>query len=207
MEPQVNSKILKKLNKTVSSFDEKFEGSIFYLDGDKKRDTLYPMFKQKRIDFAEYATENLLMVEVGVNAGHSALLALSSNNSLTYIGIDILHHQYTLPCVKVLQKHFPNRIHFQAGDSRDVLPNIYDMYPGIKNQPITWVIDGGHDPEVANIDIQNVINLAGNKDILIFDDIEQEPLHALIEKYISKKKLNTIKKTNFHWILEIDKDK
>ena len=204
MEAQFNKKILKKLNRIVSSFDEKFEGSIFYFDGDKERDTLCPMFKQKRIDFSEYSTVHPIMIEVGVNAGHSALLALSSNKKLTYIGIDILYHQYTLPCIKVLKKYFPNRVYFQPGDSRDVLPNIYDLYPHLKNQPITWVIDGGHDPKVADLDIQNVITLAGNKDLLIFDDIQQKPLHAVVEKYVIKKNLKTVKKTEFQWILEIN---
>ena len=38
-----------------------------------------------------------LLLEIGVNAGHSALLALSANPSLAYHGVDLDGHGYTAP--------------------------------------------------------------------------------------------------------------
>lgn len=211
MEPLYDAyrKSLKRINKTTGKFTNKsrqFEGSIFYVNGDNKRHTLYKPFRSKRVELIRSCLINDVVVEIGVNAGHSALLALTANSNLVYCGVDIGHHGYTVPCASILESTFPNRFFFHKGDSRNIIPVIFDVFPFIKNKSILWIIDGSHDPKIADLDIQNVIAQARNNDTLIFDDIDRIPLHDLIEKYIKQGQVTTIKKTKLQWLLSIKKN-
>ena len=88
------------------------------------------------------------LLEVGVNAGHSALLALSSNPKLQYYGVDIVSHSYTIACVDFLKGEFPGRVHLFPGDSREVLPWLADRSGDLAFD--LFSIDGGHTSEVAS---------------------------------------------------------
>jgi methyltransferase family protein len=64
------------------------------------------------------------LLEVGVNGGHSAYLALTTNPKLEFHGVDICEHAYVKPAVRWLQAEFPNRVFFHAGDCLKVLPEL-----------------------------------------------------------------------------------
>ena len=119
---------LRRIAEIVKHSGEPLEGNIFYADGDERyadeppADELAPA--RRNVWRAVRFKERLL--EVGVNAGHSALLALSSSPRLEYYGVDIMSHAYTAECVDFLKGEFPGRVHLFPGDSREVLPWLVD---------------------------------------------------------------------------------
>jgi hypothetical protein len=54
-----------------------------------------PIYRYKRPNYLRYVTSGRCLLEIGFNAGHSALLALTANQYLTYTGIDICKYKYT----------------------------------------------------------------------------------------------------------------
>jgi hypothetical protein len=164
---------LKALNGFVRDSGEIIEGGVFYWDRDPHffgaapDPTLAPA--RRNLWRAARFKRNLL--EIGVNAGHSALLCLSANPDLVYHGVDIGIHKYTESCVRYLQQEFPGRVRFYPGDSREVLPYLathrreldFDLFH----------VDGGHTDELCRADISNCLRLAksGVGKHLLLDDI------------------------------------
>ena len=115
---------LKRIAELVKQSGERLEGNIFYADLDDRyvdqppEIGLAPARRNawRAVRFKEGCSK------IGVNAGHSALLALSSNPRLEYYGVDIMSHAYTAECVDFLKGEFPGRVHLFTGDSREVLP-------------------------------------------------------------------------------------
>ena len=64
------------------------------------------------------------MLEIGVNGGHSAYVALTANPALEFHGVDIADHAYVRPAVKWLQAEFPGRVFFHEGSCLEVLPGL-----------------------------------------------------------------------------------
>lgn len=182
-----------KLNKIIRKSSEYLEGNIFYFNDTKELSKLHPEFKDKRKNTAIISNLVDVIVEIGFNAGHSALLSLSSNNNLLYRGIDINCHAYTVPCFEYLKTCFDNRIKLSLGNSLDVLPIVFDIYPEIKNKKIGWIIDGCHDIDVANKDLDTVLQLCSKDDIILFDDTEHRgKLRNLINVYVLSDKIKII---------------
>ena len=63
-------------------------------------------------------------------------------------------------------------IEFIRGDSRQSVPAFKQERPDARFDYI--LVDGGHEPEVARADLQNVAGLVDRGGILIFDDIGPE---------------------------------
>jgi hypothetical protein len=134
------------------------------------------------------------MLEIGFNAGHSALLALSANPQLAFYAIDICWHEYTKRCAEFLAVEFPGRFHFFAGDSREMLPYLaerddlprFDLYH----------VDGGHSREICFADMSNCIRLAGKFPRngvahLLLDDINASWIYDVYCEFLSKGHLMT----------------
>jgi len=83
-----------------------------------------PAFRAKRDRFCAAAAGRHKLLEVGVNGGHSAYLALTANPDLEFHGIDICQHPYVIPAVTWLQEQFPGRVLFTEGSSLDVVPDM-----------------------------------------------------------------------------------
>ena len=140
---------LKRIAELVEQSGERLEGNIFYADLDDRYvdqppdDGLAPARRNawRAVRFKER------LLEVGVNAGHSALLALSSNPRLEYYGVDIMSHAYTAECVDFLKGEFPGRVHLFTGDSREVLPWLVSRRAELAFD--IFHVDGGHTDEVC----------------------------------------------------------
>ena len=125
------------------------------------------------------------LLEIGVNAGHSALLTLSANERLVYHGVDIGQHKYTEPCVRFLTQEFPGRVHMYFGDSREVLPYLathrrdfdFDIFH----------VDGGHTSELCRTDISNCLRLANHQvgRHLLLDDINASWIFDVYCEFVS----------------------
>ncbi len=117
---------LSKLNAVIASTGEHLEGNLFYFNraDDFAARPPDPGHRAKRDRFREVVSGCTRMLEVGVNGGHSAFLALSSNPGLLYHGVDVCDHAYVIPAVEWLAKLFPGRVTFTKGSSLDVLPEL-----------------------------------------------------------------------------------
>jgi hypothetical protein len=187
------SQRLQRLNGIVQRSGERLEGNVFYADGDKRFDQAPPApdLAPARRNLWRAARFKERILEVGVNAGHSALLALSSNPRLEYYGVDIMSHGYTIECVDFLKGEFPGRVHLFPGDSREVLPWLADRgeEPGFD----LLHVDGGHTSEVCLSDMTNCIRIAHGERgrHLLLDDVHASWIFDIYCKFVSRGDLTT----------------
>ena len=187
------SQRLQRLNGIVQRSGERLEGNVFYADGDKRFDQAprRPIWRRPDAISGARRGSRQRMLEVGVNAGHSALLALSSNPRLEYYGVDIMSHGYTIECVDFLKGEFPGRVHLFPGDSREVLPWLADRgeEPGFD----LLHVDGGHTSEVCLSDMTNCIRMAHGERgrHLLLDDVHASWIFDIYCEFVSRGDLTT----------------
>jgi hypothetical protein len=184
---------LQRIAEIVKHSGEPLEGNIFYADGEERyaaeppADQLAPA--RRNVWRAVRFKQRLL--EVGVNAGHSALLALSSNPRLEYYGVDIMSHGYTAECVDFLRGEFPGRVHLFPGDSREVLPRLVQRRAELSFD--IFSVDGGHTSEVAQSDMMNCIRIGGGQRgrHLLLDDVHASWIFDVYCEFVSRGDLTT----------------
>lgn len=159
------------------------EGNIYNYHHSQKTYKPTPAFLAKRHTYASFVSSSKNIIEIGFNAGHSALLALTVNPDLHYTGIDIAYHPYTEPCFKFLKEKFGNRIDLIIGDSKHVLPQLFSLRPHLRDKIDGWIVDGDHVLEGAIMDMENVLTLSKNGDRLLFDDTDVAHLDWLLKYY------------------------
>jgi len=125
------------------------------------------------------------VMEIGFNAGFSALLMLISNPNIHLTCFDLAEHSYTMPCYQKLRETFGNRIRLVPGDSMKTVATATGSYGLIH-------IDGGHNNDVAESDIINSYRLSRKGTVLIMDDYDFPNLHALWDGYIKSYHLSTL---------------
>lgn len=178
-----NLEDIKKIKLCVGK--EQLEGNSMYhhhsnfkyrtgVNADNLRHNLYILGKKSK---------NIL--EIGFNAGHSAVIFLHDNKKAHLVAMDIGTHKYTAKCIKYLKKKY--NIEFIKGDSTKTMVN----YNPKKKFDLIH-IDGGHGVKVAESDIMNSIKLANKKTILIIDDTNFKRLRELVEKMIDEDILNEV---------------
>jgi len=181
------------LNNFVKESGEVLEGGIFYWDGegDYEGKAPAPSLAPARRNLWRATRFKKRLIEVGVNAGHSALLALSANQYSHYYGVDINHHKYTIRCVEYLMKEFPGRVHFYPGDSREVLPYLATHRSELDFD--LFHVDGGHTTELCRTDISNCLRLAkgGMGKHLLLDDINASWIFDVYCEFVSLGYLTT----------------
>ena len=184
---------LKRIAELVRQSGGRLEGNIFYADlGDRYADQspegdLAPA--RRNLWRAVRFKERLL--EVGVNAGHSALLALSSSPRLEYYGVDIMSHAYTAECVDYLKGEFPGRVHLFTGDSREVLPWLVSRRAELAFD--IFHVDGGHTDEVCRADVGNCIRIASGQRgrHVLLDDVHASWIFDVYCEFVSRGDLTT----------------
>src|SRR5579871_4326860 len=178
---------LDRLNRIVKTSGEVLEGNLFY--GDQSTDfsgrAPDPALAPARRNMWRASRFKERMLEVGVNAGHSALLALSGNPRLQYYGVDIVEHAYTVECVDYLKGEFPGRIHLYPGDSREVMPWLADR--GETDFDLI-AIDGGHTSEVCLSDMTHAVRMsAGEKGRhLLLDDVHASWIFDIFCEFVAR---------------------
>ena len=169
-----NEKHFSNLLEIIKNSGELLEGNCVYLHNSHiESDELIP----KQRNLMTLAKHSSSVLEIGFNAGHSALLMLMTNPNLTIKSIDICSHAYTKPCYKYLSSVFPGRIILIEGNSKEALKTLreppYDVYH----------IDGCHSKEVANSDFLLCRKHSKNSSIVVWDDVNFRELGELWESY------------------------
>jgi hypothetical protein len=159
---------LVNLENIIRSFDYPLEGNCFYMHGTLTRsDELIP--KQQNLSLVAKHGTNIL--EIGFNAGHSALLFLMSNPKCNITVFDIAHHPYTKPCYEYLDSCFPNRLKAHWGNSRDTLPRFIADNNGEVLMDLIHV-DGSHQEDDVIHDVNACRLLRHANTWVIFDDYD-----------------------------------
>ena len=178
---------LAKLNGIVRDSGETLEGGLFYWneEADFVGRPPDPTLAPARRNLWRASRFKRSMLEVGVNAGHGALLALSGNPDLVWTGVDICLHEYVEPCVAYLASEFPGRVRFFKGDSREALPRISTHHADLDFD--LFHVDGGHTDELCRADISNCLRLArgGRGKHLVLDDINASWIFDVYCEYVA----------------------
>ena len=178
---------VKALNECVRASGEVIEGGIFFWDRDQTFLDSMPAtdLAPARRNLWRSVRFKTSLLEIGVNAGHSALLSLSANEDLVYRGVDIGQHKYTEPCVRYLMHEFPGRVNVHFGDSREVLPYLATHRRDLNFD--LFHVDGGHTTELCRADISNCLRLAkgGIGKHLLLDDINASWIFDVFCEFVS----------------------
>ena len=178
---------LAALNRIVQESGETLEGGLFYWDregdfhGQPPDATLAPA--RRNLWRATRFKRSIL--EVGVNAGHGALLCLSANPDVVWHGVDICIHTYVQPCAAYLSREFPGRVDFLRGDSREVLPRLATHRAELEFD--LFHVDGGHTDDLCRTDISNCLRLArsGSGKHIVLDDINASWIFDVYCEFVS----------------------
>jgi predicted O-methyltransferase YrrM len=183
--------ILDALNNAVRESQEVIEGNYFYHHQvSELQNSPDPSRSQKRIFLSKTVNGKKSVLEVGFNAGHSALLILSSNPYVKYVGVDIGEHSYTKEAGRILMNHFGNRFDLIIGDSTDVLPRL--KLDELKYEVIH--IDGGHSQDQCLSDLNNASNLLIEQSgQILLDDIKGSAILDALEEFKMKFSLISVK--------------
>lgn len=176
------------------------DGNLFYVN---MQDAINGMpadnLKEKRRNLVSIMQERTNVLEVGFNAGHSALIMLLVNNDVMLTVIDICQHPYTESCFDYLTMLFPNRLKLIKGDSTVVMHEL----KGEKFDLIHY--DGGKEKTILQ-DLKNSVQLVADDHILLIDDTQNSRLEEIIkelekEKFIELNKYRVLSQRtdNYKW--------
>ena len=143
--------------------------------------------------------------EIGVNAGHSLLLMVSSNPAAEYVLFDLGGHGYTRPCVEYIKNAYPStKITEIYGDSNLTLRK----YTSELNSFDLIHIDGGHETHTVVNDFIYTQFLLKKDGVVIFDDYNFGNIKEVVDYYVDR---NVITKydvdvvdTDLHYIYKLN---
>jgi len=135
--------------------------------------------KPKQLNIISAAIKATEALEIGFNAGHSALLMLLANPNLKLKCFDTCEHKYTKKCYYYLKLLFGSRIEMIVGNSTTTIPAYHTDHPSSTYDLIH--IDGSHALADAEADLMNCYPLLNLLGTLIWDDVQCEHLNNLIE--------------------------
>ena len=183
----------------TQNVDEKLEGNIFF---HHETTDLCMDFLQKQYNLLEIIASfdsthrEIQIVEIGFNAGFSALLCLFADPRVHITCVDIGFHRYTYACYEKMRETFGDRICFFLGDSTHVLPKMparkYHMFH----------VDSSHSLEHLESDLFHVCRWMQDDSILVMNDTHDPVVKGVFEKYVKWMDLQPImdEKTPYHLI-------
>lgn len=184
---------LKDILTLVQNKCDFLDGNLFYVN---LQDAINGMpvdsLKEKRRNLANLIKSRNKVLEIGFNAGHSALIMLLANKDTKITIIDTCQHAYTEECFSYLNRSFPGRLKLTKGDSTKVMQALN----GEKFDLIHY--DGGKEKTISE-DLKNSIDLVEDDHILLIDDTQNSKLENIVlelekEKMIELSKYQTLSK-------------
>lgn len=126
----------------------------------------------KRVNLLEIARHGQKILELGFNAGHSALLLLLGCNPEAEITfLDIGGHPYVKPCFDYLQSISPVKKQLILANSLQYLPLVV-LKDGQRDVYDIIHMDGGHSPECVVNDLILLFLLLKKGGYMIVDDAD-----------------------------------
>jgi hypothetical protein len=179
---------IRLLNRAVVESGEILEGNYCYFD----RRPVHPRtppdprrsWKREVLRRAVIAGERAL--ELGFNAGHSALVMLDANPCLKLTSIDIALHQYTRRCAEIISTRYPGRFNVLFGSSRNVLTGL-----ATDNQFDFQIVhlDAGHSAKDFLFDLEYVLRHCSTGCTIVVDDAYIADINDLISMALQEKYL------------------
>jgi predicted O-methyltransferase YrrM len=112
--------------------------------------------------------QNINIMEIGFNAGHSADIFLKNNNTLTLTSFDLGIHNCVSVAKQYIDLQYPNRHTLILGDSTKTIP---EYIANNSDKKFDFIfIDGGHDYSIAKSDLENCFHFATKDTIVAIDD-------------------------------------
>lgn len=155
------------------------EGNCFCENGNVKNRLTELHAKQLNLFSLGISATNVM--EIGFNAGHSALLFLLANETSKVVCFDDCRHSYTWACYYYLRSIFGDRLHLVCGDSRETVPQFHQSSPDTTFDVVH--MDGSHDVETVRQDVQNTMPMM--TDVMIMDDTQVPCLNSLVDEYVN----------------------
>ncbi len=149
------------------------EGNSFYYHNSLTRfDQL--LTKQINLFWAGSQAQKSVL-EIGFNAGHSAVLFLegagAAADGLTFTVFDLAEHAYVQPCLEYVHRAFTKtNIQYFEGDSTKTLPAFLAANPDKKGTYDVVHVDGGHDRDIVLSDVSAAVDLVRVGGLMILDD-------------------------------------
>lgn len=145
--------------------------------------------------------------EIGVNAGHSLLLMVSSNPAAEYLLFDLGGHGYTRPCVEYIKKAYPStKITEVYGDSNLTLRDY--VATGKLNSFDLIHIDGGHETQTVVSDFIYTQFMLKQNGIVIFDDYNFGNIKEVVDYYVDRNVITKydvdVVETDLHYIYKLN---
>jgi hypothetical protein len=192
---------MKDIADILNTIGERVEGNLIC---DITSDNLIDTVNEAKIyNIMELAKGKSKICEIGVNAGHSLLLMVSTNPSAEYYVFDLGGHSYTRPCIEYIRTKYPNTIIIPTyGDTKIVLPKaVEDDWFG-KFDMIH--VDGGHDTHTVVNDFIYTKLLAQDDCVIVFDDYNYHNIKEVIDFYTDRKVIieynDGLMKTDLHYV-------
>ena len=178
-----NYHLIQELNEIIKKTGELLEGNVFYEHHSQNFDVNVD-FQTKRYNLFYQGKLAIDILEVGFNAGHSALLYLLANPYSQIHFFDLGEHRYSRACFDFLNSQFPGRLSVVWGDSTVTIPEFQEhrLFDFIH-------IDGGHTRFVAESDVHNCRSLAKENALVMIDDYNGNCLYTLCNQLLKYKKL------------------
>lgn len=172
----------------------RLNGNLFYahLQNAFQNAPLLKEAEGKRRRFVEIARRGTTFAEIGVNGGHSLLLAKSANPALKCIGIDICRQVdpnwarvdvYVPVAMQWLLNRFPGDFQFLIGDSRLEAPRLAVDFPETKLDVLH--VDGAKDTYLR--DVLNLLPLMHRDTLVVIDDSNLSEVKTAIRQMIATK--------------------
>lgn len=166
-------------------------GNLFYthLQPDFQHSELHCDIDKKRRSFSELAQRGETLFEIGVNGGHSLLLAKHSNQSLKCWGVDVCEQLdpnwarvdiYVPTAMSWLQENYPGDFQFFVGNSLSAVPEFVIKHPDLRID--LFHVDG--DKLTYLRDIVNMMPLLHEESLIIVDDINLGVVRSQIRQLL-----------------------
>jgi mannosyltransferase OCH1-like enzyme len=180
---ETNNHMIVALSEIIKSSGELLEGNVFY-EHHSSDFNVNAAFQHKRLNLFYYGKLAVDILEIGFNAGHSALLYLLANPFSKIHFFDLGEHQYSQMCFDYLNEKFPGRLSVTWGDSTVTIPQ-YSQTTGYD----FIHIDGGHTRFIAESDVHNCRSLAKSHALVMIDDYDGNCLHTFCNQLLKYQKL------------------
>lgn len=167
-------------------------GNLFYrhLQEDFHEGTPLFRFESKRRNFFEMARRASMLFEIGVNGGHSLLLALMANPSLRCVGVDVCRQLdpswarvdvYVPAAFRWLEDTFPGRVETIAGNSLLAAPAYALDHPDARIDFLH--LDGAKDTHLR--EVLALADLMPEGAFVVHDDSNTRPV-SLSDRQLRK---------------------